>query len=107
MKDLQSLNKLIEALEELPSIGKKSAKRLAFHLAKDKFKALKLINAIENVVTNIKECKICGNFSDYEICNICSNENRDNILAIVISFAFSTIANILSLFSFEQILHIS
>ena len=83
MKDLQSLNQLIEAFEELPTIGKKSATRLAFYLAKDKFKALKLINAIENVVTNIKECKICGSFSDYEICNICSNENRDNILAIV------------------------
>ena len=83
MKDLQSLNRLIEAFEELPSIGKKSATRLALCVAKDKFKALKLINAIEDVVANIKECEICGNFSEFEICDICSDENREKTLAIV------------------------
>ncbi|AZV46618.1 recombination protein RecR [Nautilia sp. PV-1] len=83
MKDLQSLNRLIEAFEELPSIGKKSATRLAISIAKDKFKALKLINAIEDVVANIKECEICGNFSEHEICDICSDEHRDKTLAVV------------------------
>jgi len=83
MKDLTSLNKLIEAFEELPSIGKKSATRLALAVAKDKFKAMKLINAIEDVVTNIKECEICGNFSEHEICDICADESRDKTLAVV------------------------
>jgi recombination protein RecR len=83
MKDLQSINRLIEAFEELPSIGRKSATRLALSIAKDKFKALKLINAIEDVVANIKECEICGNFSEHEICDICADENRDKTLAVV------------------------
>jgi recombination protein RecR len=83
MKDLHSINRLIEAFEELPSIGKKSATRLALSIAKDKFKALKLINAIEDVVANIKECEICGNFSEHEICDICADENRDKTLAVV------------------------
>ena len=83
MKDLKSLNDLIEVLEELPSIGKKSATRMALTLAKDKFKALKIVNAIENVISNIQECKICGNFSEYEICNICDDKFREKILAIV------------------------
>ena len=83
MKDLQSINRLIEAFEELPSIGKKSATRFALSIAKDKFKALKLINAIEDVVANIKKCEICGNFSEHEICDICADENRDKTLAIV------------------------
>jgi len=83
MKDLKSLNHLIEVLEELPSIGKKSATRLALALAKDKFKALKLVNALENVISNIEECKICGNFSEYEICDICDDISREKILAIV------------------------
>jgi len=83
MKDLHSLNKLIEALEELPSIGRKSATRLALAIAKDKFKALKLINAIEDVVTNVTECQICGNFSEHEICEICDNPDREKTLAIV------------------------
>ena len=86
MKDLKTLTNLIEAFEELPSIGKKSATRLAIELAKDKFKALKLINALEDVVTNIKTCEICGNLSEHEICDICANENRDKTLAIVESF---------------------
>ena len=83
MKDLKSLNELIEMLEEFPTIGKKSATRLALNIAKDKFKALKLVNAIENVISNINECKICGNFSEHEICNICDNNFREKILAIV------------------------
>jgi len=83
MKDLKSLNNLIEILQELPSIGKKSATRLAIYLAKDKFTALKLVNALENVVSNIQECKICGNFSEHEICEICDNPMRDKILAVV------------------------
>jgi recombination protein RecR len=83
MKDLESINKLIETLEELPSIGKKSATRLAMSLAKDKFKALKLINAIEDVVSKIKTCEMCGNYTEHEICEICDNPLREKILAIV------------------------
>ena len=83
MKDLKSLNQLIEVLEELPSIGKKSATRLAISFAKDKYKALKLINALENVISSIQECKICGNFSEHEICDICDDLNRDKTIAIV------------------------
>jgi len=83
MKDLKTLNELIEILEELPSIGKKSATRLALSLAKDKYKTLKLINALENVASTIQECRVCGNFSEHEICDICDDLNRDNILAIV------------------------
>ena len=83
MKDLKTLNELIEILQEFPSIGKKSATRLALSLAKDKFKALKLINTLENMVSVINECKICGNFTEYEICEICDNPLRDKILAIV------------------------
>ena len=83
MKDLKTLNELIEILQEFPSIGKKSATRLALALAKDKFKALKLINILENMVSIINECKVCGNFTEYEICEICDNPLRDKILAIV------------------------
>ncbi len=83
MKDLKSINQLVEILQEFPSIGKKSATRLALSLAKDKFKALKLVNALENVISNIQECKICGNFSEHEICEICDNPMREKILAIV------------------------
>ncbi len=83
MKDLKSLNHLMEVLEEIPSIGKKSATRIALNLAKNKFLSLKLANAIENVISNIQECKICGNFSEHEICSICDDPGREKIIAIV------------------------
>jgi len=83
MKDLKTFNELVEILETLPSIGKKSATRLAISLIKDKYKALKLINALENAISTIEECKICGSFSEHEICEICDNPLRDKTLAIV------------------------
>ena len=83
MKDLKTFNELVEILESLPSIGKKSATRLAISLVKNKYKALKLINALENAVSTIQECKICGSFSEHEICEICDNPLREKTLAIV------------------------
>ena len=83
MKDLKSFYELIEILETIPGIGRKSATRLAIALIKDKFKALKLINKIENAITLINECKICGNFTEHEICEICDNPLREKTIAIV------------------------
>jgi recombination protein RecR len=64
MQKLPSLGELIKNLEELPSIGKKSAIRMAMFMVKDKFSALKLANAIESAVTAIQNCKYCGNLTE-------------------------------------------
>ena len=84
-KNLDKFNKLIEALETLPTIGKKSAMRLAYHMiTNDNYNALRLSHAIEDAVRSIKKCKKCGGISEDEICYICSDETRDNeILCIV------------------------
>lgn len=79
---LKSLDNLIENLQTLPTIGKKSATRMAMYLIKNKFNALKIANAIENAVTAIDECKICGNLAENELCDICMSE-RKNKLCIV------------------------
>ncbi len=82
MQKIPSLNELINNLEELPSIGKKSALRMAMFMIQDKFSALKLANAIESAVTAIQNCKYCGNLTEDEICNICMQE-RDKSICIV------------------------
>ncbi len=65
----------VEALSNLPGIGKKSALRLALHLIKqDKESAQNdLIRPIQTMVNNIKFCVTCHNLSDREECTICTN----------------------------------
>ena len=85
MKKLQKFQKLVEALESLPSIGKKSATRLAYHMVlKDSFNAIRLAHAIEDAISSLKQCSRCGFLSEDEVCYICSDDSRDNgVLCIV------------------------
>lgn len=80
-----SLTTLIEELSKLPSIGNKSAQRLAFHiinLPDDKVKSLAL--ALTNAKENIKQCNSCFNITDNDLCPICLNEKRDKNTIMVV-----------------------
>ncbi|OWK97576.1 recombination protein RecR [Kaistella haifensis DSM 19056] len=79
------LAKAVEEISGLPGIGKKSALRLALHLLKQpESQAIALGDALNKLVTEIKYCKDCHNFSDVEICEICANPKRnEEILCIV------------------------
>ncbi|PAF41834.1 recombination mediator RecR [Helicobacter sp. 11S03491-1] len=70
---------LVEALEKLPSIGKKSAQRMAYTLSiENKNLALQISHCIENAIDHVSKCSICGGVSESEICEICLDENRHN-----------------------------
>lgn len=79
------LEQLIQALCAFPGIGRRAAERIALYVVeKDResgrIVAQKLVEAIES----IKFCKICGGFTEFEICNICLDKNRlQNILCVV------------------------
>ncbi len=74
----EAVNKLIEELGKLPGIGPKTAERLAFHILKSqKPEALALAQAISDVKTKIKQCKICYNFAESDLCPICADTRRD------------------------------
>ena len=79
------LEKAVEEISGLPGIGKKSALRLALHLLRQSpSQGVALGNSIQKLVTDIKYCQECHNFSDEDICEICSNTKRsDEILCIV------------------------
>ncbi|CAE09825.1 recombination mediator RecR [Wolinella succinogenes] len=78
-KGMESFFTLVESLEKLPSVGRKSALRLGYFLAiEEKFSALKLAHAIEEAVVKIKRCERCGALSEHELCEICSDETRLN-----------------------------
>jgi len=73
------LTDLIEKLQWLPGVGRKTAQRLAFYLQKmDKAKVQELADAIVRARTNLKECSICHNLSEQDPCEICSASSRDS-----------------------------
>jgi len=75
----------VEALSALPSIGKKSAMRLAIHLASDSFeKKEKLIAALTSMTIDLKICQECFSFSDTKVCSICENPVRDRSTICVV-----------------------
>jgi recombination protein RecR len=81
----ESLNGLIEELGKLPGIGPKSAERIAMHILKAKpDEAMKLAEAIKDVKTKIKRCKICFNISEQDTCHICSDARRDKTVICVV-----------------------
>lgn len=81
----KSLNDLIEQFGKLPGIGPKTAERLAFHILKaDKTEAMALAEAIRNVKESIRQCRICYNLSEEDICGICSDPRRDKSTICVV-----------------------
>ena len=80
-----SIEKLIESFEKLPSIGHKTATRLAFHILDQTNEETKeFIDAIINAKKNLKYCSKCYNISDTDPCNICSNPQRDEGIICVV-----------------------
>jgi recombination protein RecR len=74
-----SLKDLIESLKKLPTIGEKSAERLAFAiLSMDEEDANLFSKSIVDVKSKIKKCSICGNITENDICNICRSDIRDD-----------------------------
>jgi len=72
------LAQLLEQLEKLPGIGPKSAQRLAFHILRAPRQDSELLaQAVRDVRDKIKPCSRCGNFTDLEICDICTDPRRD------------------------------
>ena len=73
-----SIEKLIESFEKLPSIGNKTAARLAFYILNaSEEETNDFISSIVNAKKNLKYCSKCYNISDTDPCPICSNPKRD------------------------------
>jgi len=80
-----ALQKLIDELGKLPGVGPKSAQRIAFHLIKiPEQDALNLADAIQQAKQKVRFCETCFNMSDEEICEICSDSQRDSSLVCVV-----------------------
>jgi len=79
------LENAVEAVSQLPGIGKRTALRLVLHLLKQPINQTeKLTFALNTLRSEIKFCKKCHNLSDVEICEICANPNRNSELICVV-----------------------
>lgn len=87
------LNKLINELSKLPGIGGKTAQRLAFYiLALEESEATSLANSIVNAKRSLHYCSVCGNLTDTDPCEICSDESRDRTKVCVVETPQDVIA---------------
>lgn len=79
------ISKLIAELSKLPSIGTKSATRLAFHILNmPDEQARELADSIIMAKQNVKYCSICCTLTDEDICPICNSERRDHSTIMVV-----------------------
>ena len=80
-----SIEKLIESFEKLPSIGHKTAARLAFYMLNSSEEETKeFVNSILEAKKNLKYCSKCYNISDTDPCQICGNAKRDQSIICVV-----------------------
>lgn len=80
-----SIEKLIEEFEKLPSIGHKTAVRLAFHMLNlPEADCEEFAKTIMDTRKNLKYCSICNNITDSDPCPICSNAKRNKEIICVV-----------------------
>ena len=73
-----ALEALIGALRALPGVGPKSASRMAYHLLqRDRRGAETLAAALGHALAQLHHCKLCNNFSEAEVCEVCASPKRD------------------------------
>lgn len=79
------IEEAVNQFKTLPGVGKKTAVRLVLSLAKQQKQDISsFAQAIDSLAKEMKQCKVCKNFSDDDICRICANPLRDNGLICVV-----------------------
>ncbi|MDA1007468.1 MAG: recombination mediator RecR [Planctomycetota bacterium] len=81
----ESVSRLVEKLQSLPGVGRRSAERIAFWVLKARTdEALALSEAIAEVKRSVRHCKVCWNLTDHDPCAICADSTRDGSLILVV-----------------------
>ena len=84
MNEIDSMERLVNEFSKLPSVGKKTAQRYAyFLLTMDESEVKDFADAMISAKEKIHYCRICANFTDKEICEVCAKEKKDPIICVV------------------------
>ena len=85
-KTSDEIDNFIKQISKLPSVGKRTAVRIALHLIARKESDFKnLIEVFNHIRNTVKICPICGNFDTVSPCKICSDDMRDKSVVCVVS----------------------
>ena len=83
MKYIEPLAKLIAQLSKLPSVGEKTAARYAYAILNSPAEEVdELVDAIKEVKENVHFCKVCGNYTENEVCDICATRKPTTICVV-------------------------
>jgi len=83
-----ALDRLVTLLSKLPGVGKKSASRIAYHiLDRDPAYACTLADELANLHKAIRHCTVCGGFTEFNPCPVCSDSGRDHSIICVVERA--------------------
>lgn len=86
-------DELVKQLQVLPSVGQKSAQRMALYLlSKKRQQGIQLADALQTAMLEIQECDVCHSFSDKTTCRICADVSRDERLLCVVEQASDILA---------------
>ena len=98
----KSIDEVIHYLSKLPSIGRKSATKMALKILEmdDDF-TIEFAKSLINMKKNTHHCKICGNLTEDEICNICADEKRDKSIITIVEDMQGVISLDLSYFKWS------
>jgi recombination protein RecR len=89
----EPVTKLIDEFKRLPSIGQKSAQRLAFYILRTpEAEVERLIEALREVKQRISECSICNNLTDINPCRFCSLPSRDHSVLCIVEQPYDLVA---------------
>ena len=100
------LDNAVNALAQLPGIGKKTALRLALHiLRRDEAEGVAIGQALINLRRGIRYCRVCHNISDEEVCGICSDDTRDRSKVCVVE-SIKDVINIEATRQFSGLYHV-
>jgi len=93
MDKLKALERVEESLNKLPSVGKKSAERIAFSMLDMPQEDLdEFAEAVKELKTSVHRCPICGALTENDVCYICEDESRNKNVLMVVSYPKDVIA---------------
>lgn len=93
MTESSLLKSLVEALRCLPSVGNRTAQRMAFHLLEhDRAGGKRLANVMAQAMENIKHCERCRTLTEHDLCRLCQDQSRDPSLLCVVEHPSDVVA---------------
>ena len=80
---IEPIGRLMNEFSKLPGVGKKTAQRYAYRVVNmSEGEARAFADAIVDVKRKVRFCKVCGNFTENEVCDVCLNRDKSTICVV-------------------------